>query len=172
MCAVFSARQCHGKGVCQVHWGIERSRSELGLLRSSINSFLIVVWVLIEPFAGTMFTKDQLPYASSLAAPVAASPLRKIMISGVLVRRLMEAEEVLTIAPVITRNTSDIKDVLFEIEFAVKGYAYKFGEVRERHCGVLHFDQSQALLLVPGEHDNFRSKLANRKFFHRTTGRQ
>ena len=84
----------------------------------------------------------------------------------------MEAEEVLTIAPVITRNTSDIKDVLFEIEFAVKGYAYKFGEVRERHCGVLHFDQSQALLLVPGEHDNFRSKLANQKFFHRTTGRQ
>ena len=68
--------------MCQVHWGIERSRSELGLLRSSINSLLIVVWVLTEPLAGTMFTRDQLPYARSLAAPVATSPLRKIMISG------------------------------------------------------------------------------------------
>ena len=104
--------------VCDVvSWGsnvkvafqVQRGDSEVlsggGIFRSAMNSLLILVCALMVPLWG-MVSRDQLSYACDLAAPMAASPWRKMMMSVLLVRWLRESNGVLGMAPVMMRSAS------------------------------------------------------------------
>jgi hypothetical protein len=86
----------------QVQHGDSDLPSSGEMFRSAMNS-LKLACVLMVPLWGRV-SRDQLSYACSLAAPLAAPPFRKIMMSVLLVRWLIESNGGMT--PLMKRSAS------------------------------------------------------------------